>query len=255
MKEWSNQVYQSIRKPSIKACQFIGINSHQVTILNHILTLTIGCYAFAQGSHLWGIVGLMVCLINGFIDYLDGDLARESNSLSKYGAWLDSGFDVIIQNAVMAAIAIGCVKSGMGIFWAMFFMLGNAANNMVSFHYNSTFGFDSDKGNELFRSYMDKKRNPFNIFIKNIIDPTSSYWALVLFTYRYWIAVGMVFHIMPVLFVIITIISNVKWMIMYLLYAKHLTGDKSLHVLNALSILDEERQEFYTFRKGLHANV
>ena len=249
MNEWSAIVYRSIRRPAIRFCALIGVTSKQLTILNHFLTLTIGCYAFAQGTHFWGIVGLSVCLLNGFLDYLDGDLARETNTLSKFGAWLDSGFDVIIQNAVMASIAIGCVKSGMGVFWAMIFMVANSANNLVSFHYNQTFGFDSDKGNDLFRKYMDQKPNLFNQFVKGVIDPTSNYLALVLYTYRYWIATGALFNIMPQLFIVITVISNIKWAVMYVLYAQHLRGDNNLHVLKALAVLDEERAEFYELRR------
>ncbi len=131
-----------------------------------------------------------------------------------------------------------------------FFMIANSANNFVSFHYNQTFGFDSDKGNGLFRDYMDKKGTPVNAFLKNLIDPTSNYCGLVFFTYRYWIAAGITLGIMPVLFVVMCTISNAKWLIMYILYAMHLRGDKNLHVLQALSILDEERNEFYALRNS-----
>ena len=127
-------------------------------------------------------------------------------------------------------------------------MISNSANNFVSFNYNQKFGFDSDKGNQLFREYMDKKGDWINVFLKNLIDPTSNYFGLCFFTYRYWIAIGYVFGIMPILFEIITAISTLKWFIMYALYAMHLRGDKNLHVLNALAMLDEEREEFYSLR-------
>lgn len=248
MKEWSRQAYGYVKNPSIKIAYSLGLTSKKLTVLNHFITLTVGCYAFSQGTYWWGIVGLMVCLLNGFLDYLDGDMAKESNTLSKFGAWLDSGFDVIIQNCVMASIAIGCVNQGMSIFWAMLLMVGNSSNNLISFHYNQTFGFDSDQGNKLFRDFMDRRRNIVNVVFKNIIDPTSNYYALVLLTFRYWIAVGILFNIMPFLFVVITVISNLKWFIMYILYAQHLRGDKNLYVLHALAVLDEERTEFYSSR-------
>lgn len=250
MNEWPRLVYNHVRKPSIKLVSSLGVTSKQLTLFNHLLTLSLGCYAFAQGTYWWGLAGLAVCLLNGFLDYLDGDMAKETNTLSKFGAWLDSGFDVIIQNAVMAAIAMGCVKMGMPLFWAMLFMVANSANNLVSFHYNQTFGFDSDKGNELFRNFMSRRQGVVNIFFKALIDPTESYWALVVFTYRYWIAVGIILNIMPILFVIITIISNVKWFIMYCIYAMHLRGDGNLFVLQALAVLDEERNEFYRVRSS-----
>ncbi len=250
MIEWSKSAYKTVSVPFVKTAVKLGVTSNQITLFNHFITLTIGCYAFSRGTYFFGLVGLGVCLLNGFLDYLDGDIARETSGNSKLGIWLDSGFDVVIQNAVMASIAVGCFRMGTPLFVVLLFMIANSANNFVSFNYNATFGFDSDKGNELFREFMDKKGTWFNVFIKNLIDPTSNYYALVFFTYRYWIAIGMVFNIMPVLFCIITIISNLKWFIMYAVYAMHLRGDDNLHVLKALAMLDEERDEFYAVRNS-----
>lgn len=246
MREWSSVIYKKLNQPAVNFCISMGVSANQITLLNHFLTLTLGCYAFARGTYLWGLVALSVCLLNGFLDYLDGDLARATGKTGKLGIWLDSGFDVIIQNAVMGAIAIGC--HGLPLVWVVLFFIGNTANNFVSFNYNSTFGFDSDKGNELFRNYMDKKCHPINKILKNIIDPTDNYPSLVFYTFRYWIAVGVVLNILSYCFMILTVISNIKWVIMYTLYALHLMGEKRLYVLQALAVLDEERNEFYALR-------
>lgn len=250
MKEWSNKIYNNIKSPAVRFCVNNQITANEITLVNHFVTLTAGCYFFSRGTWECWNAGLVVCLINGFLDYLDGDVARETKQFSKLGIWLDSGFDVIIQNAVMAAIAIGCFKMGLSIWWIVVFFVANTANNFVSFNYNATFGFDSDKGNQLFRDYMDKKGGYINAFFKNIIDPTSNYFALVAFTFRYFIAVGCLCNIMPLCFIVMTIISNIKWIVMYTLYALHLMGDKSLYVLEALAILDEERKEFYDHRSS-----
>ena len=246
--EWSKALYQSVSKPSVKLCRYFGITANQVTLFNHFITLTFGCWFFAQGEYLYGLMGLGVCLINGFLDYLDGDVARETHALGEFGSWLDSGFDVIIQNAVMGAISIGCFNMGMPVYWIALFFISNTANNFVSFNYNARFGFDSDKGNELFRSYMNRKDTFWNKVIKNIIDPTTSHKSLILFTYRYWIALGLVTNTMPICFMIMTIIGNIKWFVMFVIYALYLRGDKNIHVLMALSVLDEERAEFYKIR-------
>lgn len=250
MIEWSKVLCDKIDRPFVKFCVAIGITSNQVTLFNHFITLTVGCYGFSRGEYLWGLVALGVCLLNGFLDYADGKIARETTGNTKLGIWLDSGFDVIVQNAVMGAISIGCYKMGLSVFWVVMFLIANAANNYISFNYNQTFGFDSDKGNEIFRDWMDRKKNLINVLFKNIIDPTSSYPALIFYTFRYWIAVGMVFNIMPICFIVMTIISNFKWLIMYVLYALYLAGEKRLYVLQGLTFLDEESDEFYRLRSS-----
>ena len=248
MQEWSKVLCNKIDRPFVRFCVMVGITSNQVTLFNHFITLTLGCYAFSRGTYEWGLVGLGVCLLNGFLDYADGKIARETSGNTNLGTWLDSGFDVIIQNAVMGAIAIGCFKIGLPIVWIVIFFISNAANNFVSFNYNTKFGFDSCKGNEVFRCFMDKKVTMINIIFKSILDPTSNGIALTLLTLRYWIASGALLNIMPSMFIIMTIIGTIKWFIMYLLYALYLRGDRWLHVLKTLTLLDEETDEFYAIR-------
>lgn len=248
MQEWPKTIYKRIDKPFINFCINYGITANQVTMFNHFITLTLGCFMFSRGNYICGLLGLGVCLLNGILDYLDGDLARINKQSNKLGIWLDSGFDVIVQNAVMGAIGIGCYKMGMPLIWIVMFMIGNAANNFVSFNYNLKFGFDSDKGNEIFRKLMDRKCHPFNQIIKNIIDPTSNYLSLSFYTYRYWIAVGIVFNIIPFCFMAMTLISNFKWIVMFIIYSFYLKGEDTLFVFKALSALDEEKDDFYKLR-------
>jgi hypothetical protein len=249
MKEWSKELYLKVNKPFVDLCIKNGVTANDITLFNHFLTLTFGCYFFSRGTLIGNVSGLGVMLICGFLDYLDGDVARKRKENSKLGEWLDTGFDVIIQNAIMGAISVGCFRSGLSIWWVVLFFIANSGNNLVSFNYNQTFGFKSVSGNELFRDFMDKKRTIINIIFKNIIDPTASWIGLVILTFRYWIVFGVVSNKMSVMFIIITLISNFKWIIMFVLYALHQKESKKLYVLQGLNFLDEERKDFYEIRQ------
>lgn len=248
--EWSQKVYKIISKRAIYNCAYYNVTANQITIFNNLNTIAFGCFFFSRGIWLEYIFGLCVMLINGFLDYLDGDLAKQTKSVSRLGEWLDSGFDVILQNCIMAAIALGCYKQGLDVIWIALFFVSNTANNFVSFNYNQRFMFNSSSGNELFRKLMDKKRNLFNRAIKNITDPTSSFVGLCLFTLRYFIAIGALFNIMPLCFVAMTIIGNIRWIIMYSLYALELADYKNLHAVNVLRTFDEDCDEFYKLRNS-----
>lgn len=247
--EFAKTIYKKTSYWPLEWCKALGITANQVTIFNHIITLTFGVFFMSRGNYISWLMGLGILLFNGWLDFFDGDLARyDKNNNSELGNWLDCSFDVIIQNAVLGAIGIGCYKMGLPLIWIVLFFVGNIGSNFVSFNYNNKFGFDSYRGNDLFRNLMDKKSNPVNIFFKNLIDPTSNHLALIIFTYRYFIMIGCIFNIMPYVFTVFTIITNFKWFIMFILYAYYLKGDKNLHVLKALSILDEERDEFFALR-------
>ena len=252
--EWCKIFYKRyVSKPLISVLKDIGATPNQVTIFNHILTLTVVVWAFSRGTWLGGLIGCFVMFINVLFDYADGDLAVKTGQQSPAGEWFDSVFDVVIQNAVMAAVAIGCFKMGMPLITVIWFFVGNAACNLVSFHYNATFEFNSHSGNKLFRQYMEKSQHGFirwniNRFFKNLIDPTSSAVGLVLYTARYWVLIGAIFNIMPLTFLIVTVLLNIRWFIMYVLYALHLKEYKKLWVLQALACLDKDREEYYALR-------
>lgn len=250
MIELPKQIYENVKIPFIKFAVNIGVTGNQVTIINHALTLTFGCYFFSRGTYIGGLLGLFVMCVNGFLDYLDGDLARIRKEDSKLGNWLDSGFDVVIQNAVMGSIAIGCYKQGLPLVWIVLFYIGNTSSNFVSFFYNQKFGFASSSGNKLFREMMDQKGGIVNGVLRDIIDPTSHAVALIIFTYRYFITLGALFMLMPSMFVLMVIITNMRWSVMYYIYAVYLRGDNNLHVLHVLKRLDDEQAEFYSIRQG-----
>lgn len=248
MIEYSKIIYEKIKEPFIKFCIKLNLTANHVTLINHAITLTLGCYFFSRGSYLFYLLAFVICIINGLLDYLDGDLARTKKGNQELGEWLDSGFDVVIQNAILGAIGIGCYKQGLPLSWVMVFMVGNSASNYVSFFYNEKFGFSSSAGNRMFREYMEKKDNLHNTLLKQIIDPTCDWFALSLFTYRYFIAIGCLFNLMPLCFIIMTIITNIRWFVMYFIYALYLHNGYNLHILKALSVLDDERNEFYAQR-------
>jgi phosphatidylglycerophosphate synthase len=246
--ELPKKLYKKINQPFIDFCMEYNITANQITAFNHVLTLTIGCFFLSRGTY-WGwVLGLVVCLINGLLDYLDGDVAKARKEVSDFGVWLDSGTDVIIQIAVMGAIAIGCFKMGMPVIYVVLFFISHSAINYISFIYNARFGFESANGNELFRDGMVKKRSLINLWFLQIIDPTINHLTLSIYTYRYWIALGCVFNIMPKCFLIITLIASVRWIVMFILYSLYLKQYKYLHVLKVLALLDDEREEFYTIR-------
>lgn len=220
------------------------ITANQLTILNHVMTLTIGIYGFSRGTW-WGyLLGVAVMAVNVILDYADGDLAKATHGYTEFGAWLDSGIDVIIQNAVMASIFMGCMKQGMPVSTAMIFMVMNSGMNMVSFHYNQRFGFSSSAGLKAFRDRMDVHKDIQTRYEKNMIDPTSSWIGLVLYTYRYWVLIGAIFNIMPVCMEIVFGLLLSRLIFMSTVYLMYLRGSDA-YVCKVLSCFDDTRESYY----------
>lgn len=243
MKELSKVIYKKLSPLVVKVLVKLGITANQITIFN-IFFMTLGAgYCFAAQRY-W--LALLICGISAALDYADGDVAAATTGYTATGAWIDPFGDIIKQNGIMGAIALGTHMPPLII---VIFFIANATLNLVSLYYNNTFGFDSSKGNELFRELMDKKPTLFNKVLKNIIDPTSSWPGLYLGTVRYLIITGIVFGIMPVIFLVITGINCFKAVFMFVIYALHLSECKILWLLQVLAALDKNRKEFYDIRK------
>jgi len=245
MLEWCQWFYQKyLSKSALKI--FGRFTPNQITGFNLGFTLVFGWICFSQGTYLFNLLGFAVLLINGYLDYIDGDLAKFTKQFSVFGQWLDSGCDMIIQNVVMAAIAYGlCRMTSTFLIVAITFFVANSAMQIISLRYNSTFGFDSHCGNALFRTYMDKKPSLFNKTMKNLLDPTASKIGFFLFTFRYWLVLGILFDQMKWAFVIITALLVFKAVIMHIIYGMHLCEYKKLWIPQALAIIDAEREEYY----------
>lgn len=255
MIEYAQKYYNDyISKRLIKFLISLGITANQLTIFNFVFTLIWGVYFFSRGTWIGNWLALGVCLINVVLDYADGDLARRQKKLLPIGEWLDCGGDIILQNSIMAAICFGICRGfagGTSPLFAiiMLYFVGNSIMNVISFHYNETFGFHSYKGSALFRKYMETKPTLLNRFLKNLIDPTASAVGLAFYTIRYWIVFGAIFNQMKAILICVTIITTFRWVGMYILYALHLKHYKKLWVLQALAIIDGDREEYYKCRK------
>jgi len=86
--------------------QKFGITANQVTIVNHLIGLS-GCALLAFGTHSAIIWGSSLLLLNFLLDRVDGDIARITNTCSKFGRLLDSFGDFLVDMLLPICIGIG----------------------------------------------------------------------------------------------------------------------------------------------------
>lgn len=66
---------------------------------------------FGLSPYLAAVAGGLLLLASGFLDVVDGAVARVTKQASKKGAFLDSAFDKIAEVAIFAGVAIGALAS------------------------------------------------------------------------------------------------------------------------------------------------
>ncbi len=84
----------------------LGISANQTTYIG-LITGVIGCIFLAFGSYWTAIVGAVLINIRYLFECVDGNVARCTNSCSKYGQYIDEMTTYIMALLTFIAVSIG----------------------------------------------------------------------------------------------------------------------------------------------------
>lgn len=82
----------------------LGVSANIITGISFILGM-IGCILLSMGNYLDVILGATLLVIWAFLDYIDGNVARKTDTSSKFGGLIDNLNGHII--GVLSLVAIG----------------------------------------------------------------------------------------------------------------------------------------------------
>lgn len=86
---------------------------------NHLtsLRLLIGiaaCVCLSMGTYVWANVGAFCFALSNFLDHTDGELARLTGKMSKFGHYYDLASDAVVNILLFIGIGIGLMQSKLG---------------------------------------------------------------------------------------------------------------------------------------------
>ncbi|WP_322820644.1 CDP-alcohol phosphatidyltransferase family protein [Chloroflexus sp.] len=113
------QLYEQISLPLGHVCSRLGIHPNILTYLSLLFSVLAG-YLLSQREFGWGIV---VILLMGFADVLDGATARASGMASEYGTVLDHVTDRYAEAFVMGGLMLSGVVAPVWTLFAIFGMV------------------------------------------------------------------------------------------------------------------------------------
>ena len=79
---------------------------------NHLTTVRLlvglgSAAAFLPGTYGWSNLGALLLVLSNFLDHADGELARISGKMSRFGHFYDIASDALVTVAIFVAIGIG----------------------------------------------------------------------------------------------------------------------------------------------------
>jgi archaetidylinositol phosphate synthase len=105
-------VFEEVVNKSIKPLSKIGITPNHVTATGLIISIfTMWFYMNWRRDRTYLLVSALIILISGFLDAIDGVLARSTGKVSIFGGFFDSISDRYSDSIFVAGIVIGSLCS------------------------------------------------------------------------------------------------------------------------------------------------
>lgn len=100
-KERAKALAHAALDPVVGGMAAIGLRPNHLTVLGFVLSVGAG-YAFALGRFR---TGATIAIVSGLFDILDGQLARRTNTITRFGAFFDSTLDRLADAALLLGFA------------------------------------------------------------------------------------------------------------------------------------------------------
>ena len=104
---------ERILAPFVSAADSLGLTPNSVSVLS-LLVAGAAAAAFVAGEPLWYAVGGVLVLLNGWLDLVDGALARTQGVASKAGDLLDHVIDRYADLIIIGGLAAGVENFALG---------------------------------------------------------------------------------------------------------------------------------------------
>lgn len=79
----------------------LGFTANKVTILAMLIGVSSGIFTYLGYNY----IGVLVLWLSGYLDAVDGTIARETNSSSAFGTIMDITFDRMVEASVIIGVA------------------------------------------------------------------------------------------------------------------------------------------------------
>ncbi|MFB6086002.1 MAG: CDP-alcohol phosphatidyltransferase family protein [Halodesulfurarchaeum sp.] len=108
-------VANAVLDPFVDAARRIGLTPNAVSTIAFGVAVVAG-FSFLQAGPWWYLAGAVLVVLNGWLDLLDGALARELAIDTRAGDLLDHVLDRYADLVIVAGLAGGIGRYGLGFF-------------------------------------------------------------------------------------------------------------------------------------------
>lgn len=239
-------------KPMVLLLAKTNVTPNQITVFNFLFFIPLSVFFFSKGDYISSLIGLVLLCLYGFVDFIDGMLARLKSMASRAGAWLDSTLDTITCSFVLISLTVGFLNANahLSIFGLYSYQVSYAIVLVVGFlalfaqlictllmnglENTSRLWSNATKIDEQFRSKGSVPAH--QKVIKSILLPFS--WSWVIFGYTVLVGVGVLLNLTFLALVIIAVAHNIRGILLgYTLFRVHQGRDDPMIIRIANNVV------------------
>jgi phosphatidylglycerophosphate synthase len=240
-----------LRKITLKIAELfnsMGISPNAVTLSRFLIFGCGAAFFFFIGGYFYNLLGLVFLFINYLFDLVDGDLARKFNKRTKIGEILDKHLDAVLINLILLAISVNLFSSDSPLrYFTIFALSGQALSVGISKFYEDRFGISCVAKSSLeMEAMLNKNRADFwSNFLLELLSPghvSSSFFS----TIRYYLIIGVLFGILPIMIAIYAIAINLRWIVLLIVLVRYYSLDSKdkKNIFKTFEIVENNKKLF-----------
>lgn len=221
----------------------LKVTQNQVTFFGSMVFLPLSALAFSQGNYRGNLLGLLFVFLHSYSDFIDGTLARKTNTFNKLGKWSDPAFDLVGSGLLLGGISLGVLRQFSDFFWLVVVVLalfGHYGVLVVSYDYKKE--IYGEKSQKILLRFKKTKTNLIDFLIKEFLF-LQSFIFLFLGTLRYSLLLFAILNKLHYFLIIFAIFNNFRWLVMFFAYTQALNQPGTKIPMTNLKIIKMLRQE------------
>ena len=89
------------------------VSPNQLTTVRMLVGI-LACFCLAAGGYVWMNIGAFCFALSNFLDHTDGELARLTGKMSKFGHYYDLASDALVNILLFVGIGFGLSQTKLG---------------------------------------------------------------------------------------------------------------------------------------------
>lgn len=218
-------VTKLLRKYSVIVAHYanqLHIRALHVLFFRTFVIAFLSLFCFYSDSYGINLLWLLLIAIAYFLDFVDGDIARNHNQVTEVGGFLDGNLDVLILNIIIFVFTLRFLEDGephVFVIWGIFALFGTILSAKMTTLFEYKFSIGCGQGSDIIEKHIQtNKLDRMSQLFYELITPKRFIFSL-LSNFREYLLIGIIFGIMPYTLFLFSIAINIRWIVLFTMVA------------------------------------